>query len=191
MFHPAFGDTVGAGGKPGVRRGAAAGEGLFWIFGGLTGILPGNNHIKGVKKRGGPDDSPQVVIVPHGMKDHAGLSFKGPTLKLLQAQGFRYRGLYHSHHALVMAALAYPFQFFVAAQFVGPFPFGQVFADPGKIFQPVFPQEEAVYRFRVEFNCRHDGVKAAHSQFVSHFVVHKKNIPENKQKEQGPSTNNR
>jgi hypothetical protein len=35
--------------------------------------------------------------------------------------------------------LADPFQFLIIAYFVGPLPFSQIFADPAKSLEPVFP----------------------------------------------------
>jgi hypothetical protein len=74
-------------------------------------------------------------------------------------------------------ALAEPFQFLVAAELVGPFPFGQLSAGFPERNQPVLPQKEPVDGFRMIFAQGHGGVKAAYRQFIGKFIPHIHSIP--------------
>jgi hypothetical protein len=78
------------------------------------------------------------MIVSHGVEDQAGSSFSGPAVQILLIRPGGRRFSDHGYHALMPGAFADPFQFFVAAEFVGTLPFRQALARPGKIREPVF-----------------------------------------------------
>jgi hypothetical protein len=50
-----------------------------------------------------------------------------------------------------MRTLAYPFQFLIIADLIGPFPLGQLFTYWGKYLKPIIPEKKPINGFRVQF----------------------------------------
>jgi hypothetical protein len=72
-----------------------------------------------------------------------------------------------------VAALAYPFQFLVLAEFIGFFPVRQDLAQPGKLLKPVFPEKEPVDPFRVIGSQGSHGIQPADRQLIGQFITHR------------------
>jgi hypothetical protein len=162
MFHAPFGNPVRAGCQPG------------------GGIRIGNNDIVHSKKGGGSDHGAQIMIIPHGIEDQAGLTFFGPKVQVFLADEF-HRGFFdHGNEPLVAGTLTDPFQLIIIADLIGPFPVGQIFAYPGKQLKPVFPEKQPVDAFRVKFPQSRHGIKAADRQLFCKFVTHCYKIPQTK-----------
>jgi hypothetical protein len=112
------------------------------------------------------------MIVPHGMENQAGFPFPGPAFYIRFSHRFHHRFFDHRHHPLVPGTFADPLQFLIPAELIGPFPFRQIFAHPGELFQPVFPEKKPVYFFGMVLPQGGSGVKTADRQFIGKFVPH-------------------
>jgi hypothetical protein len=66
----------------------------------------------------------------------------------------------------MVAALAHPFQLLILAEFIGFFPIRQGFAQPGKLFKPVFPQKKPVDPFRMILAQGGHGIEPANRQLI-------------------------
>jgi cob(I)alamin adenosyltransferase len=124
------------------------------------------------KKSRGPDYGSKVMIVAQAAKKNDRLVFHGPNFQLRRVQ-FLYLGpVDHGNRSLMMAAFTDPFQFFIFADFIGPFPFRQNPANTGKMMEPVFPEKEAVNIFRMNITQGFYRIKAADRQFIGKVIKH-------------------
>jgi hypothetical protein len=72
----------------------------------------------------------------------------------------------------VPGTLTDPFQLFVIADFVWPFPLGHIFTELGKLVQPILPEKKPVDPFRVGFPQGDHGIPSADRQFIGQFITH-------------------